>query len=90
MVSKVDFIYKLLNSTIERNDVTISDEYKLKHSQLDEKWRWYLSSLKQAETLLDNCKESFKDNLLQDANNMEVQAKALLDSFETIPTSLDT
>lgn len=79
-----------MNSTIERNDVTISDEYKLKHSQLDEKWRWYLSSLKQAETLLDNCKESFKDNLLQDANNMEVQAKALLDSFETIPTSLDT
>ena len=79
-----------MNSPIERNDVTISDDVKLKHSQLDDKWRWYLSSLKQADALLDNCKDSFKDNLLQDAGNMEVQATALLESFDTIPTSFDT
>ncbi|XP_037045747.1 dynein heavy chain 2, axonemal [Bradysia coprophila] len=75
---------------MERNDVTISDEFRAKHSQLDEKWRWYLNSLKDADALLDNCKDSFKENLLQDASNMEAQAKALLDSFETIPTSCDT
>lgn len=75
---------------LERNEVSVSDEFKLKHSQLDEKWRWYLNSLKQADALLENCKESFKDNLLQDAGHLEVQAKVLLDSFETIPTSFDT
>lgn len=79
-----------MNSPIERNDVTISDDVKLKHSQLDDKWRWYLGSLKQADALLDNCKDSFKDNLLQDAGNMEVQATALLESFDTIPTAFDT
>lgn len=82
--------YSLKFYETERNDVVISEEFKLKHSQLDEKWRWYLSSLKQAEVLLDNCKDSFKENLLQDAGNLEVQATALLDSFDTIPTSFDT
>lgn len=58
-------------------------------TNLDTKWVWYLNKLKEAEELLDNSKDSFKLNLLEESESLKQEAKNLLDSFVDLPTSID-
>lgn len=58
-------------------------------TNLDTKWAWYLNKLKEAEEMLDNSKDSFKLNLLEEAETLKQDAKKLLDSFVDLPTTSD-
>lgn len=56
-------------------------------TNLETQWSWYLGRLKEAEEILDNCKDSFKLNLLEQAETLKGDAKKLLDSFKYLPTT---
>lgn len=56
-------------------------------NDLDTQWAWYLNKLKEAEEMLDNSKDSFKLDLLEQAETLKQEAKDLLDSFKDLPTT---
>lgn len=57
---------------------------------LDNQWLWFLDRIKEAEEMLDNCKDSFKLNLLGEAEELKTAAKELLDKMKDLPTTSET
>lgn len=60
------------------------------NEDLEVQWAWYLNKLQEADAMLDNCKDSFKLNLLGESEHSNSAAKQLLDEFKTLPTTQNT
>lgn len=60
------------------------------NANLDVKWAWYKQRLKEAEEMLDNCKDSFKLGLLDESERLNDAATKLLNEFKTLPTTSNT
>lgn len=58
--------------------------------ELEVQWAWYMDKLQEADAMLDNCKDSFKLNLLEESENLNSAAKKLLEEFKTLPTTQST
>lgn len=58
--------------------------------ELEVQWAWYMDKLQEADAMLDNCKDSFKLNLLEESENLNSAAKKLLEEFKTLPSTQST
>lgn len=77
-------------SVLDKYEVVISSSYRQMNQNLDNQWVWFLDRIKEAEEMLDNCKDSFKLNLLGEAEELKAAAKDLLDKMKELPTTSET
>lgn len=60
------------------------------NENLHANWTGYLEKLKEAEDMLDNCKDTFKLTLLAEAEEIKEAAKLLGEKLLTMPTTSET
>lgn len=70
--------------------MVISSSYRQMNENLDNQWVWFLERIQEAEVMLDNSKDSFKLNLLAEAEELKVSAKMLLEKVKEMPTTQAT
>lgn len=70
--------------------MVITEEYEKMIVNVDAEWQKFLDHIKEAEKMIDNCKDSFKLNLLGEAKELKNTAKQLLEKLSEIPTTQDT
>ncbi|KAJ2950232.1 hypothetical protein O0L34_g11594 [Tuta absoluta] len=76
--------------TLKKFDVELSSELKERHENIPVIWAQYLLLLEEAKKKLEENKEKFKTELLEQAETFKVNAKEFCDNFyATAPTAAD-